>query len=79
VPVPRSTAMASLCVEGRAGEYTGVWGGLKLYVGKSNKTLIRRHREDDPVPWGAGVGREHAKSDQADFSAFAVTTTTAAA
>ena len=51
LPIPRSTAMASLFVEGRAGEYTGVWGGLKMYFGKSDKTLIRRHREDDPIKW----------------------------
>jgi hypothetical protein len=51
MPIPRTTNMASLFVEGRAGEYTGVWGGLKLYFGKSNKTLIQRHRQDDPPPW----------------------------
>jgi hypothetical protein len=66
VPIPRSTAMASLFVEGRAGEYTGVWGGLKLYFGKSDKTLIRRHREDDPVPWepesGASMGNQQTQT-----------------
>ena len=51
LPVPGTGAMASLFAEGRAGEYTGVWGGLKVYLGQKDKTLIRRHREDDPVQW----------------------------
>ncbi|MCB1491252.1 MAG: hypothetical protein KDJ77_05550 [Rhodobiaceae bacterium] len=36
--------------EGRIGEndYYGAWAGLKLYFGKEQKSLIRRHREDDP-------------------------------
>jgi hypothetical protein len=58
-PIPRTTAMATAFVEGRLGEYTGIWGGLKLYVGKSDKTLMRRHREDDPIEWqpeGAAAG-----------------------
>jgi hypothetical protein len=24
-------------------------GGLRMYVGQKSKSLIRRHREDDPV------------------------------
>ena len=28
---------------------TGVWGGVRIYFG-SQKPLIRRHREDDPMP-----------------------------
>ena len=43
--------MASLFGEGRVGEGSknyGVWGGLRVYFGKSDKSLIRRHREDDP-------------------------------
>lgn len=45
--------MAALFVEGRIGEndYTGVWGGLRFYLGQKDKTLIRRHREDDPIEW----------------------------
>jgi hypothetical protein len=50
-PIPRTTAMGALFVEGRVGEYTGIWGGLKLYVGNKDKSLIRRHREDDPIEW----------------------------
>ncbi|MEM6616732.1 MAG: tail fiber domain-containing protein [Pseudomonadota bacterium] len=36
--------------EGRVGEddYTAAWGGLRLYWGPEPKSLIRRHREDDP-------------------------------
>jgi hypothetical protein len=47
------STMASLFVEARAGEhdFQGVWGGLKVYFGNRDKTLMRRHREDDPYPW----------------------------
>jgi hypothetical protein len=40
----------SLFAEGRIGEddYASVWAGLRVYLGAGNKTLIRRHREDDP-------------------------------
>lgn len=46
--------MAALFVEGRVGEgdFTGIWGGVKLYFGQKDKSLIRRHREDDPPGWG---------------------------
>jgi hypothetical protein len=42
--------MASLFVEGRAGEgdFHGVYGGLRFYFGNHDKSLIRRNREDDP-------------------------------
>jgi hypothetical protein len=45
--------MASAFVEGRVGEdnFRGVWGGLKLYFGQSDKPLIARHRRDDPPNW----------------------------
>lgn len=48
--------MAALFAEGRVGEdnFHGVWGGLRFYFGQKDKTLIRRHREDDPVEWGSG-------------------------
>lgn len=48
--------MSALFVEGRVGQgsYHGVWGGLRVYFGKSDKTLIRRHREDDPNGWNDG-------------------------
>ena len=52
--------MTSLFVEGRAGEgsFHGVWGGVRFYFGQKDKTLIRRHREDDPTDWGAGIDGE---------------------
>jgi hypothetical protein len=47
-------ALGSLFVEARLGEdhYSGVWAGLRVYYGRGDKSLIRRHREDDPTnPW----------------------------
>ena len=43
----------SLFAEGRIGEdnYASLWAGLRVYLAAENKTLIRRHREDDPTPW----------------------------
>ncbi len=40
----------SLFAEGRLGEddYASVWAGLRVYLSAEDKTLIRRHREDDP-------------------------------
>ena len=45
--------MASAFVEARIGEndFRGVWGGLKLYFGPDDKSLIARHRRDDPPNW----------------------------
>ena len=45
--------MGALYAEGRIGEgdYHGIWGGFRVYFGQKDKTLIRRHREDDPVDW----------------------------
>ena len=45
--------MASAFVEGRVGEqdFHGIWGGVKLYFGQSDKPLIARHRRDDPPVW----------------------------
>lgn len=50
VPIAPRT-QGSLFIEGRIGErdYKSVWAGLRAYFGNSDKTLIRRHREDDPV------------------------------
>jgi len=47
-----SGTKASLFAEGRLGEGSnnyGVWGGLRIYFGQKDKSLIRRHREDDPL------------------------------
>lgn len=43
----------ALFAEGRIGEndYQGIWGGVTFYIG-DDKSLIRRHREDDPDDWG---------------------------
>ena len=40
----------ALFVEGRVGsnQFDGVWGGVRVYFGQKPKSLIRRHREDDP-------------------------------
>ena len=45
--------MASLFVEGRAGEdnFHGVWGGVKFYFGQKDKSLMQRQRQDDPINW----------------------------
>ncbi len=50
--------MASLFAEGRIGESgdDGVWGGLRFYFGQHDKSLMRRHREDDPPNWGSYEG-----------------------
>jgi hypothetical protein len=49
--------MAALFTEGRIGEDDdhGVWGGVRFYFGQTDKTLIRRHREDDPSDWDLGI------------------------
>ena len=49
--------MAALFAEGRVGEHSehGVWGGVRFYFGQKDKTLIRRHREDDPTTWSNGA------------------------
>ena len=40
----------ALFVEGRVGDHdaNSVWGGVRVYFGQKAKSLIRRHREDDP-------------------------------
>ena len=46
-------AMGALFVEGRIGQgdFHGVWGGIKIYLGRRDKPLIARHRQDDPPIW----------------------------
>jgi hypothetical protein len=56
------TMPVSLFVEGQFGEndYATVFGGVKFYFGGEQKSLIRRHREDDPrnrVPDLVGFGQ----------------------
>jgi hypothetical protein len=45
--------LGSAFVEGRlgSGDFEGVWGGLRVYLGQKDKTLIQRHRQDDPIVW----------------------------
>lgn len=45
--------MTSGFVEARLGSdaFEGIWGGLRFYFGRRDKSLIRRHREDDPIQW----------------------------
>ncbi len=47
--------MGAAFAEGRLGEHNrnGVFGGLRFYFGQKDKSLIRRHREDDPLDWTA--------------------------
>ena len=47
------TTATSTFVEGRLGQDNSkaVWAGVRLYFGESGKSLIRRHREDDPNLW----------------------------
>lgn len=57
IPMSRGV-MTALFAEARLGEgdFHGVWGGVRFYFGQKDKTLIRRHREDDPTDWGGGFG-----------------------
>ena len=49
-PTYGGAVTASAFVEGRVGEHNAnaILGGLRIYFGNSDKSLIRRHREDDP-------------------------------
>lgn len=49
---PIFSSGVALYAEGRIGEddYQGAWAGVRMYLG-DNKSLIRRHREDDPTDW----------------------------
>ena len=48
---------ASLKLDGRVGEngFTSVTAGVSLYFGGEDKSLIRRHREDDPPVYGVDI------------------------
>ena len=48
IPLTRSLTTTAF-LEGSIGEsdHHGIWGGLRYYFGKPEKTLIRWHREDD--------------------------------
>lgn len=46
--LPVGSNMASLYANGTFGDSTTVRAGLRLYFGESGKSLMARHREDDP-------------------------------
>jgi hypothetical protein len=52
--------MASLFAEGWIGERAdnGLLAGLRIYFGQRDKSLMDRHRQDDPLApsWGRGFG-----------------------
>lgn len=50
LPFQAGYVATSIFAEGRYGEddYHGAWAGLRFYVAPQQKSLIRRHREDDP-------------------------------
>lgn len=60
--------MGSAFVEARVGEdeFHGIWGGLKLYFGPTDKPLIDRHRQEDPNNWNVdnlfGILNNHSTS-----------------
>lgn len=43
----------SLFAEGSVGDddHSSIYGGVRFYFGGEQKSLIRRHREDDPINW----------------------------
>ena len=51
LPSSKGATTASLFVNGHVTEtgYSGALAGLRFYFGQHDKTLIRRHREDDPT------------------------------
>ena len=72
----------SLFAEGRIGddEYASVWAGLRVYLSAESKTLIRRHREDDPLNYLFNNLQDYAScAVAADFEADALVERAAAA
>lgn len=68
--------MASLFVDAVAGEndFHGVMAGLRLYFRQKDKSLIRRHREDDPTDWMGGINGAGATSGSGGSSGGLVCT-----
>jgi hypothetical protein len=56
LPMEHGTMAASFA-DGHAseGHFHGVLAGLRIYFGQKDKSLIRRHREDDPPNWMEGL------------------------
>jgi hypothetical protein len=71
-----NNASPALFVEGRVGgnDSSSIWGGLRVYFGQKPKSLIRRHREDDPP---AGVSDSAAAFGNAGTSTPAPNTAAA--
>jgi len=48
-----SRRMMTAYAEARIGEndFRGIYAGVKMYFGQRDKTLIQRHRQDDPTIW----------------------------
>jgi hypothetical protein len=64
--IPMSNGiMAALFAEGRlgGGSTNGIWAGMRFYFGQKDKTLIRRHREDDPTNWNNGPASVYGSSN----------------
>ena len=53
VPLKSNGVQAALFAEARVGEgdFHGIWGGVKVYFGQKDKSLMQRHRQDDPFEW----------------------------
>jgi hypothetical protein len=66
--------LGSAFVEARIGENDnhGIWGGLKLYFGPTDKPLLARHRRDDPNNWTGDVPLSLANSQKTSASSTSV-------
>jgi hypothetical protein len=53
--------MVSLFAQARFAKegHNAVHGGLRIYFGQRDKTLIDRHRKDDPAAFGGLGGSDH--------------------
>ncbi len=59
----------SVFAEGRVGDndYAAAWAGVRLYLGGGEKSLIRRHREDDPPAFDETNRRGECQSFKCGF------------
>jgi hypothetical protein len=71
--------MASAFLEGRIAESNaqGIWGGVRFYFNKAPKSLMARHREDDPIHWGPmssllAIIAGHSTSSSSSSSQFCI-------
>lgn len=74
--------LASAFIEGRAGEANmqGIWGGVKFYFGGKDKSLLARHRQDDPNIWSTdtlySLANSHSSSSSSTSTQFCASGTT---